>query len=645
MGNLKRFSFTNLNKVLTMYGFNNKVLRVNLTSNALKMEELNSKIYRKYLGGRNLALYFLLKELKPKINPLGPENKLVFATSITTGISLPGFSRYSVVAKSPLTSGFGEAEAGGFWGPELKFAGFDVIIIEGTAPKPVYLWVHDGEAELKNASHIWGQTTKEAQEAIRAELGDPLVRVALIGPAGEKLVRFACILNELKFANGRGGLGAVMGSKNLKAIAVRGHKRVKCSNPEKIKELAKWFGENWRKNTATLERSNYGTAGFVLPLNADGTLPTKNFNEGSFNEAENISGEHMKNTITVDAEGCLACPIRCKRIVRAAEPYVTDPAYGGPEYETVAAFGSLCGVSDINAVAFANQLCNSHGLDTISTGCVIAFAMECFENNILTREETSGLELRFGNADAMVKLVEMIAKREGLGDVLAEGVMRASNKIGRGAERYALHVKGKEIPMHEPRGKTGLALQYALSPSGADHLQAAHDPSFERTVENVKSLGILETADRLSLGPEKVKLFKYLHLWWSLLDCLCTCKFIFIPHSVGVFKINHMVEIVNAVSGWETSLLELMMAAERSLNLARIFNLREGFTTADDWLPERFFEPLKSGPREGAKISKEELKKAIELFYGMMNWNKKTGTPNSTKLQELELHDLLTAHL
>ena len=620
-----------------MYGFNNKVLRVNLTSNDIKVEELDEKIYRKHLGGRGLALYFLLRELKPQTDPLGPENKLIFATGVTTGIPLVGFSRYSVVAKSPLTDGFGEAEAGGFWGPELKFAGFDIIVVEGASSKPVYLWIHDDEAEIRDASHVWGKTTREAQEAIRKEIGDPLVRVALIGPAGENLVRFACILNELKFANGRNGLGAVMGSKNLKAIAVRGHKRVRCKDLEKIKGFAKWFGENWRNHPPALSRSRYGTAGAVLPLDADGILPTRNFKEGAFEEVERISGEEMKDKIVKNSEGCFACPIRCKRMVKGIEPYVTDPSYGGPEYETIAAFGSLCAVNDISAVALANQLCNAYGLDTISTGCVIAFAMECYENGVLTKGETNGLELRFGNTNAMVKLVEMIAKREGLGDVLAEGVKRASKRIGKGVESYALHVKGKEIPMHEPRGKTGLALQYALSPSGADHLQAAHDPSFERSVEEIKPLGILETVDRLSLGPEKVRLFKYLHLWWSLLDCVCACKFVFVPHPVGVFKIIHLVEIVNAVTGWETSLLELMTASERSLNLARIFNLREGFTSADDWLPKRFFEPLKSGPREGAKISKDDLKKAIELFYGMMGWDGKTGTPNPAKLHELGL--------
>lgn len=619
-----------------MYGFTGKILRVDLTTGYINVEKLGEDIYRKYLGGRGLALHFLLKELKPKTDPLEPENKLIFATGVATGIPLAGFSRYSVVAKSPLTGGFGEAEAGGFWGPELKFAGFDAMIVEGASAKPVYLWIHDGEAEIRDAAHLWGKKTKETQEIIREEIGDPRVRVALIGPAGEKLVRFACILNELKFANGRGGLGAVMGSKKLKAIAVRGRKRIGCKDPEKIKVLARWFSENLKGHIPALSRRKYGTSELVLPLNADGILPTRNFRDGIFEGVEEISGEEMRDKIVVDNEGCFACPIQCKRLVKGIEPYQTDPSYGGPEYETIASFGSLCGVSNISAVAFANQMCNAYGLDTISTGASVAFAMECYENGILTINETGGLELKFGNADAMVKLVELIAERRGLGDVLAEGVKKASQKIGRGSEKYALHVKGKEIPMHEPRGKTGLALQYALSPSGADHLQAGHDPSFEKNVDEIKPLGILNTVDRLDLGYEKVRLFKYLNLWWSLLDCLCICKFTFAPHPVGVFKIPQIVEIVNAVTGWNTSLYELMLVAERSINMARVFNLREGFTSEDDWLPERFFEPLEKGPREGAKISKNSLKEAIALYYRMMGWDEK-GTPEPAKLYELGL--------
>jgi aldehyde:ferredoxin oxidoreductase len=276
-------------------------------------------------------------------------------------------------------------------------------------------------------------------------------------------------------------------------------------------------------------------------------------------------------------------------------------------------------------------------MDTISTGVAVAFAMECYEKGALTIDKTDGLELRFGNAGAVVKLVEMIAKREGLGDVLAEGVKRASDRIGKGSGNFALHVKGKEIPMHEPRGKVGVALQYALSPSGADHMQAAHDASFERDVAEFKPLGILQTVHRLSLGSEKVRLFKQLNLWWSLLDCLCVCKFMFTTHPAGIFKTNHLVEIVNAATGWDANLSELMIGAERSVNMARIFNLREAFTDIDDWLPERFFEPLKAGPREGAKISKNGLKKAIEFYYTMMGWDEKTGVPTPAKLAELGL--------
>jgi len=619
-----------------MFGFNGKILKVDLNSQKIDVEVLDEKFYRKYLGGRNFGLYYLTREMSPNIDPLSPENILVFATGVTTGVPLTGFCRHSVVAKSPLTNGFGEAEAGGFWGAELKFAGFDAVAIKGASPKPVYLWVHDGEAEIRDASGLWGQLTKDTQKVIREELKDPLVRVAQIGPAGEKLVRYACIMNDLKYANGRSGLGAVMGSKNLKAIAVRGHNKLEFKDPEKIKELAKWHSENWLKHPGALARSRLGTSDGLLAMNADGILPTRNFSKGSFDHAEDISGEKMKDTILIGTEGCYACSIRCKRVVKGKPPYETDPNYGGPEYETIAAFGSLCEVSDLNAISYANQLCNAYGMDTISAGCTIAFAMECFENGVLTKDETSHIDLRFGNTEAMVKLVDMIAKREGLGDILAEGVMRASQRIGKGSEKYAMHVKGKEVPMHEPRGKTGLALQYTLSPSGADHMQAAHDPVFQANVENIKPLGIIEPVDRLSLGPDKVRLFKYLQLWWNLLDCLCVCKFVIAPHGAGVFKINHLVDIVNAVTGWNTSLLELIMASDRSISLAREFNLREGFTKEDDQLPMRFYEPLEFGPRKGARISERDLNEAISIYYGMMGWDR-TGKPETVKLQELSL--------
>ncbi|MFH7836535.1 MAG: aldehyde ferredoxin oxidoreductase family protein [Candidatus Aenigmatarchaeota archaeon] len=618
-------------------GYNKKIARIDLTNEKILIEEVNDYIYRMYLGGRGLGAYFLFKELKPKIDPLSPNNKLVFATGILTGVPLPGFPRYSVISKSPLTNSFGEAEAGGFFGPELKIAGFDALIIEGKSEKPVYLWINDGKIEIRDAEHLWRKKIKEVQEEIRKELNDKLIRVASIGLAGENLVRYACIINELKYVNGRSGLGAVMGSKKLKAIAVRGHKRMKYKNEGKIRELIKWVAENWKNFPGTVARNTYGTSIGVMANNKTGILPTKNFQGGYFEKAEEISGEKMKETILIKTEGCYACPIRCKRVVKGKPPYETDPDYGGPEYETIAAFGSLCYIDDINAIALANQMCNAYGLDTISTGCVIAFAMECYENDILTKNDTNGLDLKFGSKEAMLKLIEMIAKREGIGDLLAEGVMRASKKIGKESEKFALHVKGKEIPLQEPRGKTGVGLAYALSPSGADHMQHPHDPVFEKILEEYKPLGIIKPIDSLSLGPEKVRFFMYTHLWWGLFDCLGICKFPFIPHPAGFLKINQLIEIVNAVTGWETSLWELMKASERAINIARCFNIREGFTSIDDDLPERFFEEIRFGPKKGFKINREEFYEAIKVYYEMMGWDRNTGIPTKAKLDELDI--------
>lgn len=619
------------------YGYTGKILRVDLSSGKISIEEHGEVFYRRYLGGRALALYYLLKELRPKADPLGPENLLVFAPGVITGAPIQGASRFSVAAKSPLTETYGEAEAGGHWGPELKFAGYDAVVVKGRAEKPVYLWIHDGEAELRDASHLWGLPTKEAQEQIRKELGDPAIRVAQIGPAGERLVRFACIVNELSDVNGRGGMGAVMGSKRLKAIAVRGKRGLEFKDPEKLKQLAKWFNENLAGNPDASGLREVGTSQYILALNASGGLPTRNFKEGTFEGAEQISGERMKKMFQVGQKACYACSIACKRVVKVEEPYQVDPAYGGPEYECLASLGSCCGVSDLEAVVKANELCNAYGMDAISTGVSIAFAMECFEHGILTERDTGGLELRFGNAEALVKLVEHIAKREGIGDVLAEGVKRAAQRIGKGAERFAIHVKGKEVPMHEGRWKQGVGFGYAVSPTGADHVQMEHDPCFEEPglfLEQLKPLGIIEPVPSVDLGPKKLRLFVYLQHWWSLGNCLDICLFTTAP--VRVWKMHHVVEIVRAVTGWDVSLWELMKVGERATTMARAFNVREGLTRADDTLPERLFSPLPRGPLEGLKLSREELDRALSLYYQMMGWDEQ-GVPTRAKLEELDV--------
>jgi aldehyde:ferredoxin oxidoreductase len=617
------------------YGFNGKILRVDLSTRTIAEEQPSQVLYRRYLGGGALALHYLLNELKPGVDPLGPENVLIFAATVVTGHPAAGFSRFSVAAKSPLTGGFGESEAGGWWGPELKSAGYDAIVIKGKSDKPVYLWIDNGKAEIRDASHVWGQMTREAEAMIRKELGDEKIRIAQIGPGGEKLVKYACILNELKHANGRTGMGAVMGSKNLKAIAVRGDKKMALHNPEKVREVVKKIAETWAKNPSAL--GELGTARGVMPLNAGGMLPTRNFRAGAFDKAESISGEAMRDTILVGRGTCYGCPVRCKREVKVEIPYKVDPEYGGPEYETLGAFGSLCGNGDLKAIAMANQLCGAYGIDTISTGTTIAFAMECFEKGILTAKDTDGLDLKFGNPEALIAMVEKIAKREGFGNLLAEGAKSAAEKIGRGAPEYAMQVKGQPLPLHEPRGKAGLALAYSISPTGADHLEHPHDPVFETEagLKSILALGVIEPLPAIDLSSRKVRMFVYLQDLYSMFNCVGLCVL-----TGGFFggpvSLNTIPEYVSAVTGWDTSLWELLKVGERHGAMARIFNLREGFTAKDDTLPHRIFEPLEGGALKGRRIDPEEFKNALKTYYSMVGWDE-NGVPLESKLEELDL--------
>jgi len=433
-------------------GYIGKILRVNLSKSTCATEIIDDAFCRKYLGGAGFITYFLLKELKPRIDPLSSENKLIFATGPVTGTPILGGARFSAGAKSPLSGGIALSQAGGFWGVELKRAGYDALIIEGKADEPVYLWIHDGELDILPAKHIWGKNTKETQKTIRIERGDKNVQVAMIGPAGENLVKFACIMDGLHDAAARGGLGAVMGSKNLKAVAVRGHNPVKVANPARVKEITKWMMDNLYKDWMTNANHEYGTGG---PIHEDiemsGALPVRNWREGKFPGWKKIHAGVIKDTIRIGMEGCWGCPVRCKKICRFDDPYPVDPDYGGPEYETLASFGSNCGIDNLKAIVKANELCNAYGLDTISTGSVIAFAMECFERGLINTKDTGDIELKFGNDEALLKCIELIARRQGFGDRLAEGTARLAKKIGKGAEEFAIHVKGVDLGMHEPR--------------------------------------------------------------------------------------------------------------------------------------------------------------------------------------------------
>jgi len=627
------------------YGYTGSILHLDLSSKKHWIENPPGNFYRTYWGGRALALYYMLREMKPHTDPLSPDNLLIFAPSVITGAPAPAIPRYTVCAKSPLTGAQGEAEAGGWWGPELKKAGFDAIIIKGSSSTPVYLYIKDGKVEIKDATHLWGKDTGETQRTIKEELDDDKIRITQIGPAGENLVRFANIVNELKHFNGRNGLGAVMGSKKLKAIAVRGTRPIDLHNKEKVSQVTKEITKRVMDNPLSRDLRELGTPAVVRGFYEAGCLPSYNWTTGYFKEGENLTAETLNKTILKETKGCYACPIRCKRVVEVDEPNLkVDPAYGGLEYETIAALGSLCGVSDLKYIAKANELCNKYTMDNISTGMVIAFAMQCYEEGLLTKEDTGGIELTFGNRKAVLKMIEKIAYRKGLGDLLSQGSYFAAQKIGKGSEKFIHQVKGQEIPMHDPRLKTGVGLQYALSDYGADHMKAAHDPFFKDKdsvgVKEMKVLGILEPVSPTDIREKKVALFKLLDIYWTVFDILGVCDFGYVPRSVGTMA--ELLEIICATTGWRTTWFELMKLGERSINMARIFNHREGFTSKDDTLPEVFYYNFKGGPLDGqGAIDKGDFQKALKLRYELMGWGPDNGIPTPAKLIELGL-DWLT---
>ena len=622
-------------------GYNGKILRVDLNDLSYAVEEKSDYFYRTFMGGSAMASYFLLTEMEKGVDPLGPDNVLVLTVSVLTGTPLPGANRYTLAAKSPLSEGFGEAEAGGFFSIQLKKAGFDAIVIKGKAPKPVYLWIEDGKVELKDASHLWGQDSGTTQRAIREELGDKKIQVMCIGQGGENQVRYACVIQDLRHANGRSGMGAVFGSKNLKAIAARGKAALELHDKQKLREMSTWFAKNMEDHPVSAVLQHGGTLGWDMEdLDADGVLPTRNFHGGSFDRVEEVTFDRMQQTVSSGRDTCYACPIRCKQVCSGGK-YDIDPIYGGPEYETSGAFGPNMLVDDIEVIAKAHELCNRYTLDTIDTGMSIAFAMECFENGILTHEDTDGIDLRFGNGEAALEMIRKIAYREGLGALLAEGSYRAAKTLGKGAERFALTVKKQALPMHEPRGKNNIALAFATSPTGADHIEAAHDMPFEEggwAVPNLYPIGILKGVPARDLSPNKVRWFVENQHIYSLLNTLSMCFFTVGP--ARLFTLKHLVDMIEGVTGWETSLHELMLLGERTTTLARLVNGREGFDRQDDVLPDRFFEPLETGSLTGVKLDREQFEKALDAYYEMMGWDVATGIPREAKLYQLNIMDL-----
>ncbi len=633
-----------------IYGYNGKILHIDLTSGQFDVEEPDEAFYRKYMGGSAVAMHYLLKDMPAGVDPLGADNVLVLALSVLTGTAISGQSRMTAAAKSPLTGAIGDSQSGGFFPAELKFAGYDAIVIKGKSEKPVYLWINEGKFELRDASHLWGKITGEAEASIKEELDDNKIEVLQIGPAGEKGVRFAGIFSMSNRANGRTGMGAVMGSKNLKAIAVRGKKRPNVADKDAFKKLAKWGAKNF-PDSDIAGLGKYGTAETTGANQSSGTLPAYNYNSGVFDGWEPIDGTTMYDTILRGAaEGkqdrlgrdtCYACTVRCKRVVEITEgKYKVDPKYGGPEYETTSTFGNYCAVDDLAAISKANELCNKYGMDTISCGATISWAFEAFNEGKLTLEDTDGLDLSWGNAESMVKLTEKIAKREGFGDLLAEGSERAAKEVGRGTEAYLITFKGQEAPAHMPRVKRSLAVIYATNPYGADHQSHEHDPAFEDDfeyyAERMAVLGFNKGVEARSLNAEKIRFTVASQKMYSAMDSLNLCQFVYGP-AWQLYGPNDMVELVRTVTGWDVSFDELQKIGERRLNMMRAFNAREGMDRKNDVIPEKLFKPLKGGVSDGWKLDRDEVESALDSYFEQCGWDVKTGIPTRAKLEELDL--------
>ena len=613
-----------------MYGYMGRILRVNLSTGELKEEIPDEQDLRMYLGGAGLATKYLLDEVPKGIDPLGTENKLIFMTGPMTGTMSPSTGRFSVVAKSPLTGFWGQANSGGFWGVHLKRSGYDGIIFEGKAEKPVYLVTDNGKTELKDAAHLWGKNTSETTKKIKEDIGEDF-QVACIGIGGEKLVKYAAIMNDVEDENwgraaGRCGMGTVMGSKNLKAIASRGKMRIELAEPEKYRELAKerrgWVDQSLLKMTLEV----FGTTAILDMVNQRGGLPSRNWQTGYVEQYDKINGEAINDTILVEGKACFACPIACGRVSDIKEGKYASKGEG-PEFESIGAFGSMCDIYDLNAITLAHFLCNEYGLDTISCGSTIAFAMEAVEKGILTGEEWS--TTKFGNADAIIELVHKIGKREGIGDFLAEGSKVMSEKLGQDSERFAMHVKGLELPAYDSRAAKITGLAYATANRGGDHITAyIEGPAFMSMPFLIVDEGEVDESGILEI-PEETRVVKEYEDAFGVFDAISGCKFMGMVLTGEDWAI-----LIESLLGYEFSEKDFRLLGERIYNLERVYNIREGLTRDDDTLPKRLLEePLPDGPAEGQTVNLDPL---LDAYYAYRGWNK-NGVPTPEKLTELGL--------
>ena len=611
-----------------MSGWTGKCLRVDLTAGSSKVEDIPQQWLTEYVGGRGLGARYLYEESDPGTDALAPENKLVFATGPLTGTPVPCGARYMVVTKGALTNAITTSNSGGHWGPELKFAGYDLVVLEGKAPRPSYLFVYDDRVELREAEHLWGKGVSETEDGLRGELGIPGLRIASIGPAGENLVRFACIMNDKHRAAGRSGVGAVMGSKNLKAIAVRGTGGVKIADPEAFMRAVWAMRDAMEDNPGRKSFAEYGTAATMDMTQMFGGLPTRNFLQGQFEHYDKLNGAAIKDTRLVANKACFACTIACGRVCRlgdGADKYLVNmhprnwrAAVEGPEYENAWALGADTGVSDLDAVIKAAWLCNDLGMDPISMGATVAAAMELYENGVISDAQVE-IPMKFGSSEALVRMTEATAYREGFGDELAEGSKRMGEKLGH--PEVFMGSKGQEFPAYDPRGFQGMGVAYATCNRGACHLRAwtpGPETSGEMDPHTPEGKGEWVANEQNNSTAH---------------DNTGVC--IFVGAAGG--PLETLVPCTAAATGVDFTLEDFVRSGERTWNLERLWNQRAGLTSADDSLPQRLLkEAHKSGPSAGVTV---DLAAMLPRYYAARGWGA-DGVPTREKLMELGLGSL-----
>lgn len=596
-----------------MYGYVGKVLRINLTTASVTVESLDESMARKYIGGRGLATKMFMDEVTTDVDALSPENKLLIATGPLTGTPTPTGGRYMVVTKSPLTGTIASSNSGGYWGPELKFAGYDVIILEGRSEKPVYIMIEDEKVEIRDAAHVWGKVVSEATDILEREAPEK-ARVLVIGPAGEKLSKMAAVMNDKDRAAGRSGVGAVMGSKNLKGIVVKGSGSVELADKEALKEAVKSCNTKIRENGVTGQGlPSYGTAVLVNIINENGVFPTNNFQSSQFDKAEDTSGETLAEKYLVRKDPCYRCPIACGRYCK-----VDDIEGGGPEYETIWAFGGDCGVNDLGAIIKANHMCNEMGVDTISTGATIAAAMELYQKGYIKEEDLDGVSLEFGNAESVIEWTRKIGLREGFGDRMSDGSYRLAESYG--VPELSMSVKKQELPAYDPRAIQGQGLQYATSNRGGCHVRGY--------LISPEILGLPEKLDRFTLEG-KANWVKIFQDFTAFIDSSGLC--LFTSFAMGA---QDYADLYNAAIGAELTGDDVLLAGERVWNLERLFNLEAGISPAQDTLPKRLLDdPIEAGPSKGEVARLSEL---LPEYYNLRGWGT-DGIPSSERKEKLGL--------